>query len=154
MEKKSTKGKMKGFRYSWLYIRIMLVEALVLAGYYRFKILKVPFAKIAPTIGEDRVETPNEPVDEATRQFCNEVSWCVDRTCTHTPWESKCLVRALTAKTILYRRGYQSTLYMGVALDEKGEMVAHAWLRCGDRSVTGGIDTSRYAVTNIYGAKR
>ena len=59
------------------------------------------------------------------------------KVCDKTPWESKCLVRALAAQRLLCRRGLSSTLYLGCGMEE-GKMVAHAWLRFGEMYVTGG----------------
>ena len=56
-------------------------------------------------------------------------------------WESKCLVRAMTARKLLKEAGIHSTLYLGVGKDE-GKMIAHAWLRCGQMYVTGGNGSS------------
>mgnify|MGYP003171684860 CR=1 FL=1 len=61
----------------------------------------------------------------------------VGKVCDKTPWESKCLVRALAAQRLLCRRGLSSTLYLGCGMEE-GKMVAHAWLRFGEMYVTGG----------------
>ena len=65
----------------------------------------------------------------------------VNRITEHTLWESKCLVRAMTARKLLKEAGIHSTLYLGVGKDE-GKMIAHAWLRCGQMYVTGGNGSS------------
>ena len=57
--------------------------------------------------------------------------------CSRTAWESKCLVRALTAQRLLKKKGIPSTMYLGCKMEE-GNMVAHAWLRVGKLYVTGG----------------
>ena len=62
------------------------------------------------------------------------------------------MVRALTKKKMLARRGISSTLYMGVALDHQGEMEAHAWLRCGNVYISGKTEMNRFTVTGTYGA--
>ena len=128
--------------------KLMLPEALVLSGYYRYLTLHRPFARISPKIGTLGCETPETEVrDEAVGQ----VSQAVSIICNRTPWESKCLVRALTAKKMLNRRKLPCTMYMGVTLQENGEMVAHAWLRCGRKYVSGGNGSRQYTVTTIYG---
>ena len=65
------------------------------------------------------------------------IAQIVGKVCDKTPWESKCLVRALAAQRLLCRRGLSSTLYLGCGMEE-GKMVAHAWLRFGEMYVTGG----------------
>lgn len=62
------------------------------------------------------------------------------------PWECKCLVQALTAKTMLGRRNIASTLYLGVAKSENRSLKAHAWVRAGSVVVTGEIGLSAYTI--------
>ena len=129
-------------------MKLMLPEALILSGYYRFLILRKPFARISPSIGVLNHETAERVIRDIT---VYQVSRAVSIICSRTPWESKCLVRALTAKKMLNRRKFPCTLYMGVALQSDGELSAHAWLRCGKTYVSGGNGAGQYAVTTIYG---
>ena len=129
-------------------VKCMLPEALFLSGYYRFLILHRPFAKISPKIGTLGYETAET---EIRKDMVAAVGRAVYISCNRTPWESKCLVRALTAKKMLNRRKISCTMYMGVALQSDGGMVAHAWLRCGNVFVTGGNGACQYTVTTIYG---
>lgn len=125
----------------------MVFEAFVLSAYYRFLILYIPFSKLSPKIGTVGFETPKNVTERDTVLSVRTIAEAV---CRHTPWESKCLVRALTAKKLLNRLGYACTLYMGVKRTNGGTMDAHAWLRCGDIYVTGGTGAG-YAVTGIFG---
>jgi len=59
------------------------------------------------------------------------------------PWRSDCLVQALAARSWLARAAVPSDVCIGVRKDELG-FQAHAWLKVGDRIVTGG-DISSYA---------
>jgi hypothetical protein len=88
-------------------------------------------------------ESSHELPIEQHRQVAR-VSQVVNKTCDKTPWKSKCLVRALTAQRILSWKKISSTLYLGVG-KEKEKMIAHAWLRCGEYSVTGGSG-SQYGI--------
>lgn len=125
----------------------MVLQALVWSGWYRWHILKRPFAELSEKLGCFQEETPVEVLDE---KVIREVQFAVTGVCNHTPWESKCLVQALTAKKLLNQRGLPCTLYMGVGKDEKQNMIAHAWLRCGNIFVTGGNGFPHYAVTGTY----
>lgn len=129
--------------------KIMLFEALFLSAYYRFLILNIPFSKLSKRIGTVGYETP---LIQSDRNIIYKIRTTVEAVCRHTPWESKCLVRALVAKKMLNRRGYGCTLYMGVKLNSHGKMEAHAWLRQGDIFVTGGKGIG-FAVTGIFGDK-
>lgn len=114
-----------------------------LAAFYRCQMLFIPSKKLEKYWGERGVESPEEDTYEHYR-YAYVISKEVGRISDKTPWESKCLVRALTARHFLHRKGIVTTLYLGVGKDEKGKMIAHAWLRCGKMFVTGG-DGSKYA---------
>lgn len=127
----------------------MLPEAFFLSAYYRFQILYRPFSKISCKIGIAGYETSD---NEDYRAIASEIQSVVEPVCNHTLWESKCLVRALTAKKMLNRRSCPCTLYMGVTLKKDGKMEAHAWLRCGNMFVTGGKG-KKFTITGIFGDK-
>lgn len=59
------------------------------------------------------------------------------------PWRSDCLVQAMAAQRWLRREGRQTQLVIGVHKDPAGRFEAHAWLRCGMVTVTGG-DVARF----------
>lgn len=52
-------------------------------------------------------------------------------------WQTKCLVRSLAAMRMLRARGIACTLYLGTARNEQGQLLAHAWLRCGAQIICG-----------------
>ena len=124
----------------------------LLAYYYsakfRMEIWLLPAGRMKKTWGrEDRESAETESV-ESYRQ-ATRISRIVNKVCDKTPWESKCLVRALTAQRLLYRRGLPSTLYLGCGMED-GKMVAHAWLRCGEFYVTGGDGSGYTTVARFY----
>lgn len=83
-------------------------------------------------------------------KYAKAVSICVNHVCNKTVWESKCLVRALTAQKLLKRKSIPSTLYLGCGMHD-GKMVAHAWIRCGRMIVTGASE-EEYAVVDKFRA--
>jgi hypothetical protein len=121
-----------------------LLEALFWLGLARLALLIVPFRRIAPWLGTQMAQTEERtaPREEALAQ---EIGWAVGAVARRTPWESACLAQAISAKAMLRRRGVASTLYLGLARGEGGQLQAHAWLRCGAAVVTGG-DHSDYTV--------
>lgn len=103
----------------------------------------LPHAAAAPAAGETaeglgqrKRRIRRNGIREGYRQAAR-IAQIVGKVCDKTPWESKCLVRALAAQRLLCRRGLSSTLYLGCGMEE-GKMVAHAWLRFGEMYVTGG----------------
>lgn len=126
----------------------LAIETVWLSGYYRFSLLKRPFSQMASKFGTEQYETERAPQN---LDIIRNVNSAVTKVCTHTPWQSQCLVQALTAKKLLNKRKLPCTLYMGVAKDANKQLIAHAWLRCGDVYVTGGHNKDLFTVTGIYG---
>lgn len=121
-----------------------LLEAVIWLGLARSVLLVVPFRRIAPWLGTQEAQT-EERVAPQQEALAQEVGWAVRAAARRTPWESACLAQAISAKAMLRRRGVASTLYLGLARGEAGELQAHAWLRCGTAVVTGG-DYGDYTV--------
>ena len=87
-------------------------------------------------------------------RFCKKVAYSVNQVCGKTKWESKCLVRALSAQRLLAEKGIDSTLYLGCKMDENKKMIAHAWIRVGKMYVTGGNGAADgYAVVDKFRAR-
>lgn len=129
-------------------MKIILLEAFLLLGWAR--ILKsIPFSKVAPFLGEKLAETPTH-INEENRSSLKEVSKAIEIMSRHTLWESKCLVQAMAAMNMLKRREIESTLYMGMAKDEQGALIAHAWLRSGSFYVTGSEGMERFTVVGTF----
>lgn len=127
----------------------LFIEAYFLLGFSRLIILTCPFRKIAGILGEMSSETPvsNDGVDI---KIVRQVAEAIRVMSKHTFWKSKCLAQAYTAKMMLRKRKQKSTVYLGVSKNEKGEMVAHAWLRCGTLFVTGGNGHENFTITSIF----
>lgn len=138
----------KGYRFlKYCKYKPLCFQALCCSAYYRLRIWLVKPAKLQKHWGVRGEESPAEDTRENYR-YAYRVAYAVDRICTRTTWESKCLVRALSAQRLLKKKGIHSTLYLGCKLEE-GKMVAHAWLRVGTKYVTGG-NGEGYAMVDKY----
>lgn len=113
-------------------------------------LLNRPFGEITAHLGQAGLETDDKHINGQT---VRQIAWAVSAICKRTPWKSKCLVQAMTARKMLTRRGIACTLYMGACRSDQGEMQAHAWLRSGTMFVTGGDGSKKYAITSIYGTE-
>lgn len=60
------------------------------------------------------------------------------------PGGNHCLTKALAAECLLVRRGYPAEMKLGVARDEDGKLVAHAWVQCQGHALVGGEELRRY----------
>jgi hypothetical protein len=114
----------------------LLLEAFFLTGIGRGAILLISFSKIKKYLGLYKKESTFEIENEIYR-IIKRVDWALKAISKHTPWESKCLVQALAAQRMLKKRKINSTLYLGVKKDKENNLLAHAWLRCGEVFVTG-----------------
>lgn len=126
----------------------LFIKAFFLSGFYRFSILNRDFSKVKKSLGHKGIESD---FIEGTKDYmiANKIGNIVRIISNHTPWESKCLVQAMTAQKLLNDRGIKSTLYLGVARKDSN-MIAHSWLRCGKLFVTGGNGDLKYARVNCF----
>ena len=60
----------------------------------------------------------------------------------------------MAGKAILRTRGISSTLYLGVDLDDDKDLQAHAWLRCGDKVLTGERPSAGFTVVAHFAEQR
>lgn len=125
-----------------------MVEAGCLLALARMMILVVPFRRIAPLLGQTMAESSHAAPRQRT--LAKKISWAVQTTGRHTPWESKCLAQAMAAKMMLRRRRIPSTLYLGLAKDAQGALTAHAWLRCGELILTGGQNHEEFTTIACF----
>lgn len=117
--------------------KITFIKAYIYTGFARLFILFVPFNKLRKYMGKYKTESAEE-VTESEYYNAEKISFIVNKAALFTPWESKCLVKALTAQKLLKEEGISTTVYLGIKKDENMKMIAHAWTRCGKFIVTGG----------------
>ncbi|MFC0213215.1 lasso peptide biosynthesis B2 protein [Paenibacillus chartarius] len=129
--------------------KLLLFEAFVALGWARIR-KAMPFSRIAPSLGESMLET-SQTADPSQVRTIIQISQAVRLMSRYTLWESKCLVMAMAAMKMLERRRIESTLYLGTGKDEAGKMIAHAWLRSGEFTLTGAEEMHRFTVIAIFG---
>lgn len=100
----------------------------------------MPFRRLAEHIGTDAAPG-HAPVD---RDYLDRVSYAVNAAANNVPWRSDCFPRAIAAHKLLSKRGYATTIHLGVEKNSDSGIAAHAWLTCADVVVTGGEDVDRY----------
>ena len=79
------------------------------------------------------------------------IEHAVRRASRYTLHESKCYDQALTAKALLGQSRLPSTIYFGLAKEGDNKLTAHAWVRCGDRIITGKTGMERFTVVACFG---
>lgn len=131
--------------------RLLLLEAFALLGGARLLILAIPFRWLAVSLGKRMTESAPDLEPSALRQACM-IGQAVRSAANNTPWESVCLPQAVAGQWMLKRRGINATLYLGVAKanDTSEKLSAHAWLRCGDRIITGAAGHRQFTVVASF----
>jgi len=129
--------------------QLLYLETTFWLGVSRLAILILPFRWIAPFLGQ-HMASSDENDKDGDRKTEVSVSRAILTMSRHLPWESKCLVQAISGKMMLRRRQIPSTLYLGVAKKEDGDLNAHAWLRAGDIIILGGGGLERFAVVSTF----
>lgn len=74
----------------------------------------------------------------------------IRRTSKYAPFKSKCLQQAYAGKIILNQKQIPSTIYFGVAKDEKKGLKAHAWLRSGNKIICGEKGMNQFTVVSFF----
>ena len=129
--------------------KLLLTEAYLSLGLSRFILLTMEFKKIAPSLGRHMQETSEEASSSQIAR-AKDIGWVINVMSRHTFWESKCLVQAMAAKFMLSRRKLKSTLYLGMAKDENGELIAHAWVKSCGLTLTGGGNADSFTVVSVF----
>lgn len=129
-------------------IKLLYMEAFVLLGWARV-MKSIAFSRIVPYLGEYMKETSFKN-DESKMFLIKNVSMAVNIMSRNTFWESMCLVKAIAAMKMLERRDIDSTLYLGTAKDQSGNLIAHAWLRSGPYYLTGQEVKDKFVVVSKF----
>lgn len=127
---------------------LLLEAGLCLAG-ARLAVAVLPFGWVTRALRQ-RVGESDAADDPATLRQQRRVAWALRSVARRTPGGRHCLAQALAGKHMLRRRRIASTLYLGVAGGAHTPFEAHAWLRSGSLTVTGGNDLDRFAVIATF----
>jgi len=143
--------KMKTFTRLDFKNKVLFLRTFILCGYYRFVMIFIPFSKLAKKMGALGVES-SETYNEELHPYILKVRRMVMTASKNTPWESLCMVQALTAQKLLNNKKIDSTIYFGLSKNEKNEPIAHAWLKHGGKIVVGEKGVERFSVVAKFGS--
>lgn len=127
--------------------KILIFRALWYMFYVRMLMLFVKYKRYEKHLGERGIETEKN-IPEDFDDTIQEIRRVVIGLSRYTPWESKCMVQALACKWLLTRKGIKSTIYFGISGQK--ELKAHAWLRVGEKIVTGKKGHKQFKIVNFY----
>ena len=127
---------------------VLFAEAWFLLHFAKLVILFIPFKKIASQIGRLQVESTH---DLHSMEEPIKIEHAVRRASRYTIHKSKCYDQALTAKALLGQIGLPATLYFGLAKERDNQLSAHAWVRCGNKIITGKAGMEQFTVIACFG---
>ena len=130
--------------------RLMLIEAAFWLVVMRLAILLLPFRWTARAFGLT-TDGGSGDVDPERLARAARVGWAVEAVAARARWVGTCLAQALAGWMLLRRRKLPASLSLGVAKGEESPdgFIAHAWLRCGRTTLTGG-NVDRYSVISTF----
>lgn len=100
-------------------------------------------------MGQANAETSLDSGPES-EMYLVRIASAIDAVSKYTFWNSNCFAQALCAHWILKQRKHAHTIYFGTKKDDGGGMRAHAWLRAGDKIVTGRKGHLQYVVLGKF----
>ena len=127
---------------------ILFLEAWSLLHLAKLVILFMPFKRIASWMGRLQIESTH---DLRYTRMAARIELAIRRASRYTLHRSKCYDQALTAKALLGQGRLPATIYFGLAKDSDNQLIAHAWVRCGERIVSGEPGMERFTVVACFG---
>ena len=118
----------------WRYLATATLELLAA----RIRLSAFTAEKILRRLQAPLSAPPRQSKGPSARIDVERFSWAIAVAAQHVPWRSDCFIKTIAADRWLRRHHLQPDFYLGVTKDEKGVFAAHAWLRYGDFTVTGG----------------
>ena len=124
---------------------VLLAESAALLLFVRTALLLCPFGTVLDVV--NRAAAISSGVQRRSPQTIERVRWAVLKASRYVPRARHCLTQALVAKTLLGSNGRAVDVRIGVAKDETGRLIAHAWLESGGTPIFGvtHAELSRYS---------
>ena len=148
-------GKLRSIAKLSLSDHAAFVEAVLAMGWARILISFVPMRHWQEQVGIGDQKTA-VPTDEAALASLGRVTSAIKRVGRNSPVEFVCLPQALAARWMLRRRDIDADLFIGThRYCKAGEPhKLHAWLKVGERWITGHCNESDYAIFSRKSALR
>ncbi|HYU25950.1 MAG TPA: lasso peptide biosynthesis B2 protein [Thermoanaerobaculia bacterium] len=135
--------------------RLLLTEVFFRLIAARLAVALLSFPSLKRRLGQHMAESPRED-DPSHRELLRRIRWSLGAISRRVPWRCMCLERSIAGKMMLRSRRVPNTLYLGVArsAERSSAICAHAWLRSGAISVTGGDGSGHYAIVSTFADMR
>jgi hypothetical protein len=126
---------------------LLLVRTAFVMATVRIALGVAPFSFLIRVL--ERLGKPVRPDVGPNLGELRRIVWSVEVAGRQFPGGASCLTRSLAAQFLLGRRGYRTTLHIGVARREKG-LAAHAWLDSAGAFNLGSLGSGSDAYVPLY----
>lgn len=135
-----------------LFIKLWLVPAWIGLGLASLAITTLAFKRIAPRLGTFcGLTKPIATASANQERRARQIGRTVQLAARYAPWRSDCYPQAIVARLLLGIYRLPFAVSMGIKRDAAtGEAMAHAWVECGQISVTGGDGGREYSVVAVF----
>lgn len=124
--------------------QLITLETIFSLTWSKLLLLILPFRFLVKILGKKNRESAFEvSSEELSRALV--ISKAISVLNTRLPWESLCFPQAIASYLMLKSRSIPRTLYLGVKKFQ-GKLQAHAWVRVGDKIITGHGEIDQYHV--------
>lgn len=113
----------------------LFIEALLLSYRFKIQLWFISFKKL--TEQYPSADAPQKSGPETAKA----IRRAIYRAEKFTFWNNKCLVSTFCARKMLNKRGIASIAYLGMGKNEKGKLIAHAWINADDVEVVQNLDS-------------
>ncbi len=123
------------------------------SGLIRAAVLLTPFHLLSKHLGTYYKNTELSPlVNEQQLALARQVGRICEITARYTPWQSKCLVQAIMARTVLAFYAIPYVIHLGASLSNNPQkpIEAHAWVKVGHLVITGRAGHKTYPVLSSF----
>lgn len=104
----------------------LLIEAVLILWVIRLGLWSLPFSLLVRII--DKAVCSSLAKEKSSDIKPERLAWSIETASRYAP-RTTCLVKALAGRMLLARKGYSSSLCIGVARGEGNSLEAHAWLK-------------------------
>ena len=128
--------------------RSLFFHSIFLLLIWKIKIVFLPMPAYVKSFGQKGEEESD--TDDTQDNIIRKVQSAIRRADSILPWKSKCLTEAVATKRLLKKFNLKSTLFLGVAKDESQKVIAHAWLKWGDRIISGERGHEKFTIVQKF----
>jgi Transglutaminase-like superfamily len=80
------------------------------------------------------------------QQLRRDVSWAIQRAARCLPGKTCCFPQGIAAQIMCRKRGIDTIMYYGAAMDPVAGLTAHVWVQDGSNGVVGHLIADKYGV--------